>query len=64
MPDLAADMDPSREIAAIPGVELPAVNREGDKGMRISDMFLNVRLFVDMIGKCTGLNEKDILSLS
>jgi hypothetical protein len=44
MPDLAADMDSSTEITAIPGIELPVIGSETDKGMRVSDIFLNVPL--------------------
>jgi hypothetical protein len=46
MPDLAADMDPSMELTAIPGIELPVIgsDSETDKDMRISDIFLNVPL--------------------
>jgi predicted transposase YdaD len=44
MPNLAADMDSSKEITAIPGIELPVIGSETDKGMRVSDIFLNVPL--------------------
>jgi hypothetical protein len=42
MPDLAADMDTSREVTGITGVELPVKDSDSDKGMLISDVFLNV----------------------
>jgi hypothetical protein len=42
MPDLASDMDPSREITGITGMELPVKDSDSDKGMLISDVFLNV----------------------
>jgi predicted transposase YdaD len=42
MPDLAADMDTSREITAITGMELPMRSSDSDKGMLVSDIFLNV----------------------
>jgi hypothetical protein len=44
MPNLAADMDSSMEVTAIPGIELPVIGSETDKGMRVSDIFLNVPL--------------------
>ncbi|MDR1508249.1 MAG: hypothetical protein LBS53_01260 [Synergistaceae bacterium] len=40
MPDLASDMDTSREVVCITGVELPV--KDSDKGMLVSDVFLNV----------------------
>jgi hypothetical protein len=42
MPDLAADMDTSREVTGITGVELLMACSDSDKGMLVSDVFLNV----------------------
>ncbi|MDR1471226.1 MAG: hypothetical protein LBS75_01765 [Synergistaceae bacterium] len=42
MPDLASDMDASREVTAISGMELPVKDSDSDKGMLVSDVFLNV----------------------
>ncbi|MDR3353477.1 MAG: hypothetical protein LBO21_00400 [Synergistaceae bacterium] len=42
MPDLASDMDKSREITGITGMELPIAGSDSDKGMQVSDVFLNV----------------------
>jgi hypothetical protein len=42
MPDLASDMDMSREVTGITGMELPMKNSDSDKGMLVSDVFLNV----------------------
>ena len=42
MPDLAADMDESREITGITGMELPVEGSDTDKGMLVSDVFLDV----------------------
>jgi hypothetical protein len=42
MPDLASDMDTSREISCISGMELPVKDSDSDKGMLVSDVFLNV----------------------
>jgi hypothetical protein len=42
MPDLAADMDTSREVTGITGMELPVKDSDSDKGMLVSDVFLNV----------------------
>jgi hypothetical protein len=42
MPDLASDMDTSREITGITGMELLVKDSDSDKGMRVSDVFLNV----------------------
>ncbi|MDR1516398.1 MAG: hypothetical protein LBS45_11960 [Synergistaceae bacterium] len=42
MPDLASDMDASREVTAISGMELPVKGSNSDKGMLVSDVFLNV----------------------
>jgi hypothetical protein len=42
MPDLASDMDASREVIGITGMELPVKDSDSDKDMRISDIFLNV----------------------
>jgi hypothetical protein len=42
MPDLASDMDTSREVTAITGMELPVKDSNSDKGMLVSDVFLNV----------------------
>jgi hypothetical protein len=42
MPDLASDMDLSKEITAITGMELPMRGSDSDKGMMVSDIFLNV----------------------
>jgi hypothetical protein len=42
MPDLFADMDASREVTAISGMELPVKDSDSDKDMRVSDVFLNV----------------------
>ena len=39
MPDLAADMDPEREMAGIPGMELFADRADSDKDMRELDVF-------------------------
>jgi hypothetical protein len=42
MPDLAACMDISREVTGITGMELPVKDSDSDKGMLVSDVFLNV----------------------
>jgi hypothetical protein len=42
MPDLASDMDASREVIGITGMELPIKGAGSDKGMKVSDVFLNV----------------------
>jgi hypothetical protein len=42
MPDLAADMDPARELTGIPGVELYSEGSDSDEGMRVSDVFFDV----------------------
>jgi hypothetical protein len=42
MPDLAADMDTSREVISISGAELPVIGADTDKGMRVTDVFLDV----------------------
>jgi hypothetical protein len=42
MPDLASDMDPTRELTGIPGMELYPEGSDSDKGMRISDVFFDV----------------------
>jgi hypothetical protein len=42
MPDLASDMDASREVTGIAGMELPVKGSDTDKGMLVSDVFLNV----------------------
>ncbi|GHV43402.1 hypothetical protein FACS1894187_25700 [Synergistales bacterium] len=42
MPDLASDMDTSREVTGITGMELPRAGSDSDKGMLVSDVFLNV----------------------
>jgi hypothetical protein len=42
MPDLASDMDASREITSVAGVELPRAGSNSDKGMLVSDIFLDV----------------------
>jgi hypothetical protein len=42
MPDLASDMDISREVTGITGMELPIKDSDSDKGMLVSDVFLNV----------------------
>jgi predicted transposase YdaD len=42
MPDLAFDMDLTKEITAITGMELPIRSSDSDKGMLVSDIFLNV----------------------
>jgi hypothetical protein len=42
MPDLASDMDSSREVTGIRGMELPVKGSVSDKDMLISDVFLNV----------------------
>jgi hypothetical protein len=42
MPDLASDMDTSRDIAGITGMELPVQGSDSDKGMLVTDIFLNV----------------------
>jgi hypothetical protein len=42
MPDLAADMDASREVTGITGMELSVKDSDTDKDMLVSDVFLNV----------------------
>jgi hypothetical protein len=42
MPDLASDMDTSREVTGIRGMELPVKGSDSDKDMLVSDVFLNV----------------------
>jgi hypothetical protein len=42
MPDLASDMDASREVTGIKGMELPVKGSDTDKDMLVSDVFLNV----------------------
>jgi predicted transposase YdaD len=42
MPDLAFDMDTSRDITGITGMELPVQGSDSDKGMLVTDIFLNV----------------------
>jgi hypothetical protein len=42
MPDLASDMDSSREVTGITGMELQRAGSDSDKGMLVSDVFLNV----------------------
>ncbi|MDR1915652.1 MAG: hypothetical protein LBQ58_03640 [Synergistaceae bacterium] len=42
MPDLAANMDTSREVTGITGAELPRAGSDTDKGMLVSDVFLNI----------------------
>jgi predicted transposase YdaD len=42
MPDLAADMDPTRALTGIPGMELYPEGADSDKGMRVSDVFFDV----------------------
>jgi hypothetical protein len=42
MPDLAADMDSTRELTGIPGVELFSESSDSDEGMRVSDVFFDV----------------------
>jgi hypothetical protein len=42
MPDLASDMDTSKEVIGITGMELPVKDSDSDKDMRISDIFLHV----------------------
>jgi hypothetical protein len=42
MPDLASNMDASREVIGIIGMELPVKDSDSDKDMRISDVLLNV----------------------
>jgi hypothetical protein len=42
MPDPASDMDASREVTSISGMELPVKDSDSDKDMRVSDVFLNV----------------------
>jgi hypothetical protein len=42
MPDLARDMDMSREVTGITGMELRRVGSDTDKDMLVSDVFLNV----------------------
>jgi hypothetical protein len=42
MPDLAADMDPTKEISGIPGMELHAKGSDSDKHMRALDIFFDV----------------------
>jgi hypothetical protein len=42
MPDLAADMDVSKKITGIAGMELPMKDSDSDKDMLVSDIFLSV----------------------
>jgi hypothetical protein len=42
MPDLAADMDMTKKITGIAGMELPMKDSDSDKGMLVSDVFLSV----------------------
>ncbi|MDR3280660.1 MAG: hypothetical protein LBT23_09105 [Synergistaceae bacterium] len=42
MPDLATEMDTSKEVTSITGMELPMKGSGSDKGMLVSDVFLNV----------------------
>jgi hypothetical protein len=42
MPDLASCIDPSRDVTGITGMELPMKDSDSDKGMLVSDVFLNV----------------------
>jgi hypothetical protein len=42
MPDLASDMDTSREVTGIRGMELPVKGSDSDNDMLVSDVFLNV----------------------
>jgi hypothetical protein len=42
MPDLAAEMDTSKEVTGITDLELPLEGSESDKHSRFSDIFLNV----------------------
>ncbi|MDR3354286.1 MAG: hypothetical protein LBO21_04555 [Synergistaceae bacterium] len=42
MPDLASDMDTSREITGMTGAELPVAGSDSDKDMLVSDVFLNI----------------------
>jgi predicted transposase YdaD len=42
MPDLAADMDSTRALTGIPGMELYPEGANSDKGMRVSDVFFDV----------------------
>jgi hypothetical protein len=44
MPDLAADMDMSREVAAITDLELPVEGSASDSDARFTDVFLSVPL--------------------
>ncbi|MDR1977905.1 MAG: hypothetical protein LBQ42_04145 [Synergistaceae bacterium] len=44
LPDLAADMDLSREVTAITGLELHSSSTDSDRWMRVSDVFLSVPL--------------------
>jgi hypothetical protein len=44
MPDLASDMDTSREVTGLTGVELLRAGSDSDKGMLVSDVFLDVPL--------------------
>lgn len=44
MPDLAANMDKSREVTGIIDLELPLEGSGSDKDMRVSDVFMSVPL--------------------
>jgi len=42
IPDLAADMDPAREMTGIPGMEIFSEGSDSDKYMRSTDVFFDV----------------------
>ena len=44
MPDLAADMDNTREVSGVIDLELPLEGSGSDKDMRVADVFLSVPL--------------------
>jgi hypothetical protein len=44
IPDLAVDMDPTRELTGIPGVELYSEGLDSDKNMRVLDVFFDIPL--------------------
>jgi predicted transposase YdaD len=66
MPDLASDVDTSRDITGITGVELPMQGSDSDKNMRVPDIFLNVPVIggedwnVACIAEQQHENDKDV----
>jgi hypothetical protein len=52
MPDLASGMDTSREVTCITGMELPMKDSGSDKGMLVSDVFLNVPVLLYSNRQC------------